>query len=184
MIPFVALFFFIKWSNWFVNKQGEPWPFLGVLALGAFVGGLIGLAIAGILISYVESVEQQIAEVNRYNKEYNKIYNQLINQGMDTDDAAAKAHSHASGSYGPCFIATVVYGSPNAEEVIYLQKWRDDWLLPCSIGRLFVKVYYFISPRIICAFEGSKLLRRYTKVLIDNLIIAMTSRRKNRSRRI
>ncbi|ODS35195.1 hypothetical protein BEH94_01935 [Candidatus Altiarchaeales archaeon WOR_SM1_SCG] len=47
-----------------------------------------------------------------------------------------------------CFIATAAYGTPFAEEINILRHWRDSFLLKHSIGRLFIRTYYKISPPI------------------------------------
>jgi hypothetical protein len=51
-------------------------------------------------------------------------------------------------SCSSCFIATACYGSINAPEVEALRRFRDCMLLPCLAGRIFVKVYYALSPPI------------------------------------
>jgi len=47
-----------------------------------------------------------------------------------------------------CFIATAVYESYEAPEVIILRRFRDDILNLSKVGQLFVKFYYFFSPPI------------------------------------
>ncbi|MDP8314856.1 MAG: CFI-box-CTERM domain-containing protein [Candidatus Celaenobacter antarcticus] len=47
---------------------------------------------------------------------------------------------------GGCFIATAVYDSYEAPEVLILREFRDDVLLTSTLGKIFVKFYYFVSP--------------------------------------
>lgn len=41
-----------------------------------------------------------------------------------------------------CFIATAVYGGPNAPQVQTLKEFRDDVLMQSSLGRALVSFYY------------------------------------------
>ena len=50
--------------------------------------------------------------------------------------------------FGPCFIATAVYGDTLAPEVIALRAFRDRHLAPSVWGRACIKAYYAISPGI------------------------------------
>ena len=54
----------------------------------------------------------------------------------------------ASENKGKCFIATSAFGSDTAPEVLILQSFRDRVLFPSPAGRLFVDVYYQVSPPI------------------------------------
>jgi len=45
-----------------------------------------------------------------------------------------------------CFIATAAYGSDTAEELNILRQFRDEVLLPNSLGAEFVSFYYKVSP--------------------------------------
>ncbi len=70
-----------------------------------------------------------------------------------------------------CFIATAVYGSPYAYEVITLKEFRDNWLLNFKLGKLFVAFYYWISPPIADQIAKSNPLKAFTKsILIIPLI--------------
>jgi hypothetical protein len=47
---------------------------------------------------------------------------------------------------GGCFIATAAYGTDTAREIDILRGFRDEILLPNSIGAQFVFLYYKTSP--------------------------------------
>lgn len=47
-----------------------------------------------------------------------------------------------------CFVATAVFGA-EAEETNYLRQWRDEVLLRTGFGRLVVRVYYYLSPKML-----------------------------------
>ena len=47
-----------------------------------------------------------------------------------------------------CFIATVAYGTPMAEEIQILRELRDEYLLTDVLGQALVGVYYRVSPPI------------------------------------
>jgi hypothetical protein len=51
-------------------------------------------------------------------------------------------------SGGMCFIATVVYGRPMADELQVLREFRDEYLLTNPPGQALVDVYYSVSPTI------------------------------------
>jgi hypothetical protein len=45
-----------------------------------------------------------------------------------------------------CFIATAAYGTPMAEEIQILRKFRDEYLLTNPLGQALVGLYYMVSP--------------------------------------
>lgn len=47
----------------------------------------------------------------------------------------------------PCFVASVVYGSPLSTEVAVLRRFRDRWLMSHAPGRAAVSAYYSLGPR-------------------------------------
>ena len=48
----------------------------------------------------------------------------------------------------PCFIATVTYGTPMANEIDILRQFRDEYLLTSPVGQALEDLYYRFSPPI------------------------------------
>jgi hypothetical protein len=59
-----------------------------------------------------------------------------------------------------CFIATAAAGDPFHQSVCTLRRFRDQILLPNSIGRRFVRTYYRISPPLAAAIRQTAWQRR------------------------
>jgi hypothetical protein len=61
-----------------------------------------------------------------------------------------------------CFIATAAF-SPIAPEVLVLRTFRDECLAKLKVGQCFIRLYYFISPKIALWIEKSRLRKRITR---------------------
>jgi hypothetical protein len=71
-------------------------------------------------------------------------------------------------SEGACFIATAVYGNYDIPAVRDLRRFRDLHLLSSRYGRLFVKIYYKVSPPIAVIIKRSKILKFLVKYFLLN----------------
>jgi len=92
----------------------------------------------------------------------------LKNSVRDTKTQDTAKHDESKSG---CFIATAVYGTPYAPEVIVLKEFRDNWLLGFPLGRAFVSCYYQISPPVAHQIAKNKYLKKITKsVLIIPLL--------------
>jgi hypothetical protein len=67
---------------------------------------------------------------------------------------------------GTCIIVTSVYGSPLAEDVQVLRKFRDRYLATHMPGRLLVSAYYRLSPPLARAIAASETLRSVSRSLL------------------
>ena len=69
-----------------------------------------------------------------------------------------------------CYIATCVYNSYDCPEVWTLRRFRDNYLEKSAPGRLFIKCYYAISPKIVDIFGDFNLFRMPCKVILDKFV--------------
>lgn len=57
-----------------------------------------------------------------------------------------------------CYIATMAYGSYDHPKVMILRHYRDRILLKSMLGRISVRIYYWISPKLV------RCLRKHTHI--------------------
>ncbi len=90
---------------------------------------------------------------------------------LGTDDplgleCAKELEKEKSEKKGGCFIATADYGSPLADEVIWLSRFRDEVLANHTSGRGFIRAYYATSPRIAAVIARSAVLRAIARFVL------------------
>ncbi len=73
-----------------------------------------------------------------------------------------------------CFIATVVYGTPLAEEVDILRQFRDEFLLASPAGRTLVAVYYKLSPPVAGFISRHRTLRTIVRECFVNPAVTLS----------
>ena len=69
-----------------------------------------------------------------------------------------------------CYIATAVYGSYDCPQVLILRYYRDNTLANNFFGRIFIKIYYYISPIILIIFGKSNWFIKFSRNLLDKII--------------
>ena len=69
-----------------------------------------------------------------------------------------------------CYIATMAYGDYDHPQVLLLRKYRDERLMQSCLGRLFVKTYYFISPKLVKILRGHENINAFIRILLDKYI--------------
>ncbi len=72
----------------------------------------------------------------------------LVNEETETIERLSSGESQQQKKSSGCYIATAVYGSYYAPQVISLRHFRDTVLAKSFMGRLFIKTYYAISPHL------------------------------------
>lgn len=64
--------------------------------------------------------------------------------------ATAKFPQSAEKPSSGCFIATACYGDSKHPDVAALRHWRDASLASSTLGRVSIRLYYHIAPRVAC----------------------------------
>ena len=64
----------------------------------------------------------------------------------------------------------MVYGDYDNPKVIILRRFRDECLLTTKAGILFVKIYYFISPKLVRMLKNKKRINIIIRCLLDKFV--------------
>ena len=65
-----------------------------------------------------------------------------------------------------CFVVTATMGNPLHTDVVYLQKFRDEWLRKRRWGIRLIEYYYIHGPKAAAYISGSYLRRKFSHRLI------------------
>lgn len=99
-----------------------------------------------------------------------------INAGIEAIKAeeygtdSSSSQSPNTQSTGGCYVATCVYGSYDCPEVWTLRRYRDYDLAQTWYGRIFIKAYYTISPKIVHIFGKSEFVKKIWKMPLDRMV--------------
>ncbi len=97
------------------------------------------------------------------------VVNLTASNTISTSSGSSGSSEGDSGS-GGCFIATSAYGSPFRKEVFILREFRDRYLLTHPPGRLFVSLYYTISPPVARLIAGHENLKAFTRMALSPVV--------------
>jgi hypothetical protein len=86
-------------------------------------------------------------------------------------DAGTAAHARfeTEGQDRRCFIASCVYGI-DAPQTNTLRSFRDRTLLPTSIGRYLVAIYYAVSPRLVPVLDRFPTIANAVRKVLDGIV--------------
>ena len=93
------------------------------------------------------------------------------NPDLPTDNIS-KNYQHKEG----CYIATAVYGSYDCPQVWTLRRYRDNILSRNWYGRLFIRLYYTISPMLVKYFGKTKWFNKLFKPSLDNFTLRLNNK--------
>jgi len=70
----------------------------------------------------------------------------------------------------PCFVATATYGTPMAEEIGVLRRFRDRYLMNNAPGRALVEAYYEHGPDAAAAIRENPTMRRISRGILTPVV--------------
>lgn len=75
-----------------------------------------------------------------------------------------------------CYIATAIYGSYDAPEVITLRQFHDETLKKPFFGRMFIKVYYTLSPPVAEKLKNAHRVNTFVRSILDKWVVHLNSK--------
>lgn len=114
----------------------------------ARIGLVFGLVVLGALIIFSLFLAAVKGSENASNNS---------DSGSDNGDDNDSGNNNG-GSDSGCYVATMVYGSYDAPNVLVLRSFRDRFLQRFSAGRKFIRWYYASSPKFVARHRDKKIL--------------------------
>ena len=74
-----------------------------------------------------------------------------------------------------CYIATCVYGSYDCPQVWTLRRYRDNTLSKTWYGRMFIRIYYAISPTLVKWFGHTNWFKKFWLETLNKIIVKLQS---------
>lgn len=106
----------------------------------------------------------------------------LVKKQEEEENAASNSknqESQQSSQKEGCYIVTAVYGSYDAPEVLVLRKFRDNVLKKSRGGRMFIKIYYALSPGLAEKLKDYTFINNKVRVILNRMIILIKKRFKD-----
>lgn len=85
----------------------------------------------------------------------------------------AEINQKSQKSSNGCYVATCIYGSYDCPQVWTLRRFRDFKLSKSFLGRMFIKIYYKISPKIVKLFGKKNWFRIFWKKRLDKMVFKL-----------
>jgi hypothetical protein len=92
------------------------------------------------------------------------------NQSGDSSADSSNDSSNDSSKGSGCYVATMVYGSYEAPEVLVLRKFRDHFLAHYALGRSFIRWYYTHSPSFVERYKKSPVVNTLIRFCLNGLV--------------
>ena len=96
--------------------------------------------------------------------------NEFKAKPQPTKSTFTQENNNAAPKKSGCYIATCVYGSYDCPQVWTLRRFRDYSLASTKLGRLFITIYYAISPTLVRWFGKKSFAKKVWRFFTDKLV--------------
>ena len=131
-------------------------------------------------LAHPEDVEAFDSMIELLKKDVIAKYNIPFNPNSNAANGAANNTPNNTANNTPkkggCYVATCVYGSYDCPQVWTLRRYRDDTLGSTWYGRLFIRIYYAISPTLVKWFGKTNWFKKLWKGNLDRMVAKLQSK--------
>ena len=113
-----------------------------------------------------KAAEDHIDTFNMLQKD-GKLTRQSVKSEIKTGAGNMRIESKSGAT---CFVASAVYEDPNHPEVVFLRWYRDTLLSKNIFGRLFIKFYWVIGPKLATLARNVIFIKKIFHFLIALLV--------------
>lgn len=97
-------------------------------------------------------------------------------QNASADNSSLKNKARdPSVKVSKCYVATALYGSYDAPEVLILRRFRNEVLSKSLPGRAFICTYYAVSPPFARRLENAGRVNRIVRRILDKIVRRLDS---------
>lgn len=101
----------------------------------------------------------------------------LTRQSVTSDFKTGAGNMRIESKSGAtCFVATAVYGDPNHPEVVFLRWYRDNILSKNVLGKLFIKIYWIVGPKLAILAANLNLIQKFFLFCVKLLVRVLRKR--------
>ena len=110
--------------------------------------------------------QQMLQEMPQVEREY-------LSWQQQSQPRPVATPASTSSTSGSCYVATAVYGSYDCPEVWTLRRFRDYALAASWYGRVFIRLYYTVSPILVKHFGNAQWFKDIWKPFLDHLVASL-----------
>lgn len=122
--------------------------------------------------AWKQGVEHSAAHASKY---YTAANNKRIEKYTAKIQNYEQNYSTPKEQTGGCYVATAVYGSYDCPQVWTLRRFRDNTLAETWYGRVFIRIYYAISPTLVRWFGHTGWFKRLWREPLDRMVAGLNA---------